>query len=61
MLRTQDGLDRLVLEGYLGLIPDVSTLRIIFSDGSEWTGANLRSRIASWVAEVDSTTAAPSH
>ncbi len=52
MLRTQDGLDRLVLEGYLGLIPDASTLRIIFSDGSEWTGADLLSRIASWVAEV---------
>jgi hypothetical protein len=61
LLRTKDGLDRLTLEGYLGLIPDVSTLRIIFSDGSEWTGANLRSRITSWVAEVDSTPAAPSH
>jgi hypothetical protein len=61
VLRTKDGLDRLTLEGYLGLIPDVSTLRIIFSDGSEWTGANLLSRIASWVTEVDSTPAAPSH
>ena len=55
LLRTKDGLDRLTLEGYLGLIPDASTLRIIFSDGSEWTGTNLRSRITSWVAEVDST------
>ena len=61
VLRTQDGLDRLVLEGYLGLIPDASTLRIIFSDGSEWTGTNLLSRIASWVAEVDPTPAAPGH
>ena len=61
VLRTQDGLDRLSLEGYLGLIPDASTLRIIFSDGSEWTGANLLSCIASWVTEVDSTPAAPSH
>jgi hypothetical protein len=60
LLRTQDGFDRLVLEGYLGLIPDVSTLRIIFSDGSEWTGANLLLRITSWVAEVDSTPA-PGH
>ena len=60
-LRTQDGLDRLVLEGYLGLIPDASTLRIIFNDGSEMTGAVLLSRIGSWVAEVDSTPPAPNH
>jgi len=53
VLRTQDGLDRLVLDGYLGLIPDVSTLRIIFSDGSEWTGGELLSRIGSWLSEVD--------
>ena len=46
VLRTQDGLDRLVLEGYLGLIPDASTLRIIFSDGSEWTGADLIARLS---------------
>jgi hypothetical protein len=61
LLRTQDGLDRLLLEGYLGLIPDVSTLRIIFSDGSEWTGADLLSRIASWVAEVGPAPPAPNH
>jgi hypothetical protein len=60
-LRTQDGLDRLVLEGYLGLIPDASTLRIIFNDGSELTGAELLSRIGSWMAEVDSTPPAPNH
>ena len=53
VLRTQDGLDRLVLEGYLGLIPDASTLRIIFSDGSEWVGEELLARISSWLAEVD--------
>ena len=61
VVRTSDGLDRLQLEGYLGLIPDASTLRIIFSDGSEWTGADLMSRIASWVAEVDSTPPTPGH
>ncbi len=61
LLRTQDGLDRLLLEGYLGLIPDASTLRIIFSDGSEWTGVNLLSRVSSWVAELDSNPSAPGH
>jgi hypothetical protein len=60
-LRTRDGLDRLVLEGYLGLIPDASTLRIIFTDGSEWHGAELLARIASWMAEVDSPPPAPNH
>src|SRR4051812_43648851 len=34
VLRTHDGLDRITLEGYLGLIPDASTLRILFADGS---------------------------
>ena len=53
-LRTQDGLDRLVLEGYLGLIPDASTLRVIFNDGSEWTGADLISRLGTWMEEVPS-------
>ena len=53
-LRTQDGLDRLVLEGYLGLIPDASTLRVIFKDGSEWTGADLISRLGTWMEEVPS-------
>ena len=61
VLRTRDGLDRLSLEGYLGLIPDVSTLRIIFSDGSEWTGADLLSRISSWMTEVDPAGPAPNH
>jgi hypothetical protein len=42
-----------VLEGYLGLIPDASTLRIIFNDGSEWAGTELIVRLASWLAEVD--------
>ena len=54
VMRTQDGLDRLVLEGYLGLIPDASTLRIIFSDGREWFGAELLARIGSWVTETES-------
>jgi hypothetical protein len=47
LVRTGDGLDRVVLEGYLGLIPDASTLRVIFNDGSEWTGANLVARVSS--------------
>ncbi len=53
-LRTQDGLDRLVLEGYLGLIPDASTLRVIFNDGSEWTGADLLSRMSTWMEQIPS-------
>jgi hypothetical protein len=53
VLRTQDGLDRLALEGYLGLIPDASTLRVIFSDGTEWAGAELLSHVKSWLTEVD--------
>jgi hypothetical protein len=52
VLRSQDGLDRVTLEGYLGLIPDASTLRVVFADGSEWTGADLVSRIGSWLSEV---------
>jgi hypothetical protein len=52
VLRTQDGFDRVTFDGYLGLIPDASTLRVIFSDGQEWTGGELLERIASWVAEV---------
>ena len=50
LVRTQDGLDRVVLEGYLGLIPDASTLRIIFNDGSEWTGHALVAHISSQVS-----------
>jgi hypothetical protein len=52
VLRTTDGLDRVTLEGYLGLIPDASTLRVVFSDGSEWAGGELLSRIAGWLSEV---------
>ncbi len=47
LVRTVDSLDRVVLEGYLGLIPDASTLRIIFNDGSEWVGDALVARLAS--------------
>jgi len=36
-----------VLDGYLGLIPDASTLRIIFNDGGELSGAALIARILS--------------
>lgn len=49
LVRTQDGLDRLVLEGYLGLIPDASTLRVIFSDGQEWSGVELLARVGAWM------------
>ena len=49
LVRTVDGFDRVMLEGYLGLIPDASTLRIVFNDGSEWTGMALTSRIAGWL------------
>jgi hypothetical protein len=57
VVRTEDGLDRLQLEGYLGLIPDVSTLRIVFSDGSELAGTDLAARINTWLSE----TAPPGH
>ena len=49
LVRSEDGLDRVLLEGYLGLIPDASTLRIIFNDGSQWTGQGLITRISSRV------------
>jgi hypothetical protein len=52
LVRTQDGFDRLVLEGYLGLIPDASTLRVIFSDGQEWTGVELLVRLGSWMTQT---------
>lgn len=59
VVRTQDGLDRLVLEGYLGLIPDASTLRVNFSDGSEWFGAKLLTRIGSWLTASESAQGEP--
>ena len=46
VVRTHDGLDRVTLEGYLGLIPDASTLRILFADGTEWAGADLLKHVA---------------
>ncbi len=52
VVRTQDGLDRVLLEGYLGLIPDASTLRVIFSDGSEWSGEAVVTKISSRVQSV---------
>jgi hypothetical protein len=61
VVRTQDGLDRVTFDGYLGLIPDASTLRIIFDDGSEWAGEELRSRITAWVAAVTPSSSAPNH
>jgi hypothetical protein len=53
LVRTVDGFDRVILEGYLGLIPDASTLRIIFHDGSEWSGAALVARITSHMVSGD--------
>lgn len=44
---TLDGQDGITLEGYLGLIPDASTLRIVFESGAEWAGLALTSRISS--------------
>ena len=61
VLRTQDGLDRVTLEGYLGLIPDASTLRVIFSDGTEWAAGEILSRIAAWLVAVDEGAAPPNH
>jgi hypothetical protein len=52
VVRTVDGFDRVTLEGYLGLIPDASTLRIIFNDGTEWSGGELLSHVASWLTKV---------
>jgi hypothetical protein len=51
VVRTHDGLDRVTLVGYLGLIPDASTMRIVFGDGTEWAGDSLRTRIASWLTQ----------
>jgi hypothetical protein len=53
LMRTVDGFDRVILEGYLGLIPDASTLRIIFHDGSEWSGPALVARITSHMVSGD--------
>jgi len=61
MIRTTDGLDRVVLEGYLGLIPDASTLRIIFNDGSEWAGDGLIARIASHIVRQAEPPAGDAH
>jgi len=55
VVRTQDGLDRMTIDNYLGLIPDAGTLRIMFNDGAEWAGAEVFKRISSWVVELDST------
>lgn len=52
VLSTADGQDRLTVEGYLGLIPDASTLRVLFADGTEWSGSGLLMRIASWLEET---------
>jgi len=53
VMRTVDGFDRVTLEGYLGLIPDASTLCIRFADGTEWAGAELLGRVSSWIVSAD--------
>ena len=52
VLRTHDGMDRVTLESYIGLIPDASTLRVVFADGTVWAGERLVSRIVTWLSEV---------
>jgi hypothetical protein len=59
VLRTRDGLDRVTLDGYAGLMPDASTLRVVFADGEEWSGPGLLSRIGSWLRQAP--TAPPNH
>jgi hypothetical protein len=54
VLSTHDGLDRVSLEGYLGLIPDASTLRILFADGTEWANAVLLRHVATRLVQADS-------
>jgi hypothetical protein len=61
VLRTADNLDRVTLEGYLGLIPDASTLRVVFSEGTEWSGADLVARIGSWLSAVAQAAAPSNH
>jgi len=53
VVRTHDGFDRVTLEGYLGLIPDASTLRILFADGTEWAGTELLKRVSGWLTEIN--------
>ena len=52
VVRTRDAYDRVTLEGYLGLIPDASTLRILFADGTELGGEALLGRVTAWLAEI---------
>jgi len=52
VVRTADGTDRLTLEGYLGLIPDASTLRVEFAEGTVWNSKEVLSRVANWQASV---------
>lgn len=61
VVRTKDGLDRVTIESYLGLIPDASTLQVIFSDGVTWSGAQVLEHVGTWVSQVDSTASKPNH
>lgn len=42
--------DHVTLESYLGLIPDASTLRVIFGDGGEWHGRDVLARLSASAA-----------
>lgn len=57
LVRTTDGFDRALLDGYLGLIPDAATLRIIFNDGTEWVGADIVARISGRLSQQNSSAA----
>jgi hypothetical protein len=61
LIRTIDGLDRALIESYLDLIPDASTLRIIFADGTEWSGTEVFERVTSWVVELESAQESSNH
>jgi hypothetical protein len=55
VVRTHDGLDRMTIDNYLGLIPDASTLVIVFNDGTQWAAGEIFKRISGWMVELDST------
>lgn len=61
VIRTGDGLDRVSVDNYLGLIPDASTLRVLFNDGQSWSGAEVLARTGTHVSRVDAAPPAPNH
>jgi hypothetical protein len=61
VVRTHDGLDRVTIESYLGLIPDASTLQVIFSEGTTWTGEQVLAHIGTRISQVGAAPGASSH